>query len=92
MEELVTSYPFLQWFGNEAGIAGGLRLASITHSSTSPTGETDIELRLDLNGDSVFVLLENKVDAPLQPRQPNDTGNVPIAMSRKALAASASQV
>jgi len=69
MEELASSPEFLNWFARKAGLSGEVRLASIAHSSTSATGETDIEVHLDAAGSTVFILLENKVDAPLQPRQ-----------------------
>ena len=69
MEELASSPDFLRWFAQKAGLECEVRLESITHSSTSATGETDIEVHLEAAGGTTFILLENKVDAPLQPRQ-----------------------
>jgi hypothetical protein len=69
MEELSASPSFLSWFASQAGLAGAPTLRSVQHSSTSATGETDIEIRLGFDTENVFLLLENKVDAPLQPRQ-----------------------
>lgn len=69
MEELVASNDFLTWFVKKARLLGKLRLTSVVQSATSATGETDIELHLDQAGETTFILLENKVDAPLQPRQ-----------------------
>jgi len=69
IEELASSPQFLAWFVGHAGLSGEPVLTSVAHSAITATGETDIELRLDLSGETVYILLENKVDAPLQPRQ-----------------------
>jgi len=69
LEELASSPRFLAWFLGHAGLSCEPVLSRVGHSAITATGETDIELRLDVSGETVYVLLENKVDAPLQPRQ-----------------------
>jgi len=70
-EELVASPEFLAWFLASAGIGDAGDLIAVARSVSSATGESDLELDLHLHCGSAIlkVLIENKVDAPLQPRQ-----------------------
>ena len=69
MEEFTTSPNFLVWFLARANVLGDNKLISVAHSVSTANGETDIELRLESSGKVKFILVENKISAPLQPRQ-----------------------
>jgi hypothetical protein len=70
VEEFAVSQEFPEWFFRRIGIVGQSEIVAIAHSATTSTGETDIELTISTTRGTVIVLLENKVDANLQPRQP----------------------
>ena len=69
LEEFVASEAFVSWFAAKIGLSAG-RLAGCARSVTSSTGESDLDLTLDVGDHIVKVLIENKVDAMFQPRQP----------------------
>lgn len=68
-EEFVASPEFLFWFLGEAGITDRVELMAIARSVSTATGESDLELDLRRGSDTLKVLVENKVDAALQPHQ-----------------------
>ncbi len=70
LEELAAAGGFFSWFLGNVGLAHESDLVSVTHSATSATGETDIEVTIKEAGKTVMLLVENKIDANLQPRQP----------------------
>lgn len=76
LEELVTSLEFFQWFSSRmlGTSANGVKLLNAQHSvkrgNKGERGESDIEVLLqDRNGDKVYLLVENKINAILQERQ-----------------------
>lgn len=69
MEEFTESPNFLAWFLARANVLGDVSLISLVHSASTANGETDIELRLESSEKVKYVLVENKIRAPLQPRQ-----------------------
>jgi hypothetical protein len=69
MEEFTTSPNFLAWFLARANVLGDNTLTSVAHSVSTANGETDIELRLESAAGVKYILVENKIGAPLQPRQ-----------------------
>lgn len=69
VEELAAPDGFLAWFLARIGLPADYELTSVAHSATTSTGETDIELTLASGDTKVMVLVENKIDANLQPRQ-----------------------
>lgn len=70
LEEFNASEDFLLWFLRKLGLSEQCELVAIAHSTTTSTGETDIELTVRAAARTMMVLLENKIDANLQPRQP----------------------
>jgi hypothetical protein len=68
-EELVASPEFLVWFLASTGIVDPAKLFAVARSISTASGESDLELDLHRGSDVVKVLVENKVAAPLQPRQ-----------------------
>jgi hypothetical protein len=69
LEEFVSSTNFCREFLKLIGITDDLSLMSAERSVLTQTGESDIELTFAGNGQKFRLLIENKVDAPLQPRQ-----------------------
>lgn len=69
VEELVANDGFLAWFLERIGLPLDYELVSVSHSATTSTGETDIEVTLSSVDKRYMVLIENKIDANLQPRQ-----------------------
>jgi hypothetical protein len=69
IEELMASPNFLSWFLDRIGLQGAAGLIAIHHSVNAANGESDIEIDLEYQGGKAKVLVENKIDAPLQPRQ-----------------------
>jgi hypothetical protein len=68
-EELVASPEFLSWFLEEAGLSDRGDLATVARSVTAVNGESDLELELRSGSATIKILIENKIDAPLQPLQ-----------------------
>jgi len=68
-EELVASPEFLAWFLAEAEIPELGVLAAIERSVNTVNGESDLEIDLRGGSTTMTVLIENKIDAPLQPLQ-----------------------
>jgi hypothetical protein len=70
VEELAASEEFRSWFAERAGMATEYALKEIARSVTSSTGESDLELIFVGPNGNTKILVENKIDAVLQPRQP----------------------
>lgn len=69
VEEFVAPDGFLTWFLGRIGLSEPYETVAITHSAKTATGETDIELTVRSGSTTLILLLENKIDANLQPRQ-----------------------
>ncbi|HWO89883.1 MAG TPA: PD-(D/E)XK nuclease family protein [Gemmatimonadales bacterium] len=69
LEEFVASRPFFEWFMNQIGIPASAQLRRAARSTSTSSGESDLDLTLDCGTHLVRVLIENKIDATLQPRQ-----------------------
>jgi hypothetical protein len=69
VEELMSSPNFLSWFLNQIGLDSNGGLSHINHSVNTTNGESDVEVDVHYGDELVRVLIENKIDAPLQPRQ-----------------------
>ena len=67
-EEFVASPEFVAWFLSQIGIADQTRLMRVAHSVIALGRESDLELELE---GRIRVLIENKLDAPLQENQAN---------------------
>src|SRR5438093_13558427 len=67
-EEFVASPEFVSWFLSQIGIADQTRLMRVAHSVIALGRESDLELELE---GKIRVLIENKLDAPLQENQAN---------------------
>jgi hypothetical protein len=70
LEEFCSSPDFCNWFQKEIGVSTPGKLVSAVHSAVSVNGETDVDLTFGRAHDLVRVLVENKVDASFQHRQP----------------------
>ena len=70
LEEFVASPSFLSWFLGEIGLPASATMIAAERSVTTTTGESDLELTLEHEARRIKVLVENKVDAMFQPRQP----------------------
>jgi hypothetical protein len=69
VEELVASPQFVKHFLGEAhALADGLAV-DVAHSVFTALGESDVEITVEAGGARHRILIENKVDAPFQPRQ-----------------------
>jgi len=66
LEELVASADFRVWFLGELGIRPDATLKQAERSVSAVSGESDLALTFRAGGETVRVLVENKVDAPLQ--------------------------
>jgi hypothetical protein len=72
IEEFVSSPEFFLWFCAEAGIPAPNvdEETVVRHSTSTGNGESDIEVAIRLtDGQKAIILIENKVNAGLQPRQ-----------------------
>lgn len=69
VEELAASADFRTWFAALAGLPPDVALEDIARSVISSTGESDLELLFRGPNGTTKVLVENKIDALLQPRQ-----------------------
>ena len=69
LEEFVSSADFCQWFLKQIHINGNFVLERAERSVITATGESDIELTFVGTDQRLMLLIENKVDAPLQVRQ-----------------------
>jgi hypothetical protein len=73
LEEFRSSPSFLQWFARQVSATDDwqpTRLVSAERSVTQVDGESDLEIRVEDNdGEIISLLIENKVNACLQPRQ-----------------------
>jgi hypothetical protein len=68
VEELSVSSGFRAWFSAKVGLAQS-DLTAVARSVVSSIGESDLELTFQSAAGTTKVLVENKIDAPLQPRQ-----------------------
>ena len=72
LEELTSSPEFLRWFLSELGRREDYQVLEAAKSVATPAGESDLVIRLGLpepSGPDLVVLVENKIDAALQPQQ-----------------------
>lgn len=69
LEEFVATRPFFEWFAEKIGVSLSSELLRVARSVTTSIGESDLELTVQDNQQTVRVLIENKVDAIFQPRQ-----------------------
>lgn len=70
LEEFYSSGEFLSWFLGRLGLSDPPTLVSLAHSVSTSTGESDIELAVKCTDRLHMLLVENKISAILQPRQP----------------------
>lgn len=70
LEEVVASEPFRSWFLSQIEITTNSQLIRAARSVITSTGESDVEFTLRNEEGLTRVLVENKVDAVLQDRQP----------------------
>jgi hypothetical protein len=68
LEQVHISSPFVAWLAEKAGIVGA-SLKSARHSVSTDKGETDILLFLDTANGRIALMIEDKIGAPMQPRQ-----------------------
>ena len=71
LEEFVASVLFRRWFFKKVKISPSAELLKAERSVWTITGESDLELTLSVGGKTIKLLIENKVDAPVQPGQPD---------------------
>lgn len=69
LEELIASQEFRDRFTERIRIGTALSVTSAARSVTTSNGESDIEVSFTDGHRTTHVLIENKVDAPLQPSQ-----------------------
>jgi len=69
LEEFVASPGFLSWFVRKIKLKGRAQLMFAQPSVETLNGESDLELRLQLGEQRLLILIEDKIDAVLQPRQ-----------------------
>ena len=69
LEEFVANLEFREWFLGEVGLAIPNQLTLAARSVPTSTGESDLELTFENDGRLTKILIENKIDANLQPRQ-----------------------
>lgn len=69
LEEFVSSPSFRSWFLERLGITSAAELTAAARSVNTSSGESDLELTLQVDDQALKVLIENKVDAIFQPRQ-----------------------
>lgn len=71
LEEVLANTDFVNWFVSKALEAPGeYRLVEAHHSVTQANGESDLEMTLETEqGERIRLLVENKVNAGLQPLQ-----------------------
>lgn len=71
LQEVVASQPFRQWFLSQIDVPPTSDLTRAARSVATSTGESDLEFSLETgDGRTIRVLVENKVDATFQERQP----------------------
>lgn len=68
LEQAHVSPSFLAWLAERAGLTGA-ELERGQHSVYRDHGETDVLLILRVGADRVALMIEDKIGAPLQPRQ-----------------------
>jgi hypothetical protein len=70
LEELSSSPDFLKWFLAQIGISAQSSLVSAACTVATSTGESDLEMTVQCDGKIFKILIEDKIGAPLQPKQP----------------------
>lgn len=68
LEQLHLSPEFLSWLAGAVGVPGA-RLEAARHSVVTSRGETDVLVTLRSGEERVAVMIEDKIGAPMQPRQ-----------------------
>lgn len=84
LEEFTASPEFCSWFLKRIGFDEHSSLGKACRSVKTGNGESDLELTFAGAGGSLMVLVENKVDAMLQPRQAERYTERASAYARKA--------
>ncbi len=69
LEEFIASESFRSWFFKKLKLDPGAILSHAERSVLTVNGESDLELTLLTKGKKVKILIENKIDAILQPNQ-----------------------
>ncbi|MBX3134573.1 MAG: PD-(D/E)XK nuclease family protein [Gemmatimonadaceae bacterium] len=69
VEELVASPAFRAWFTSALDVGAGFELVAVERSALSSSGESDLDLVFASGASRTVVLVENKIDAIMQPRQ-----------------------
>ncbi|MBC7188052.1 MAG: hypothetical protein H5U38_13590 [Calditrichaeota bacterium] len=69
LEELVVSPEFCDWFVTRVGLERPQVLEGVARSVVTSKGESDLEVTFYREGCRTRVLVEDKIDAALQPRQ-----------------------
>lgn len=69
LEEFLVSPAFVEWFLGRIGVQGSVTLVDVKKSVSSDQGESDLALEALVGETRLMVLIEDKVDAPLQPDQ-----------------------
>lgn len=69
VEELVASPAFRAWFTSTLEIGADFELIAVERSALSSSGESDLDLVFESSASRTVVLVENKIDAIMQPRQ-----------------------
>jgi len=70
LEEFIASEGFRAWFLSQLGINEIVSLVDAARSVTTASGESDLEFTVKSSDGKIRILVENKVDAAFQPRQP----------------------
>jgi hypothetical protein len=70
LEELSSSPDFLEWFLAQIEISGQSSLISTACTVATSTGESDLEMTVQCDDKIFKILIEDKIGAPLQPKQP----------------------
>ncbi|MCJ7588349.1 MAG: hypothetical protein MUQ00_10680 [Candidatus Aminicenantes bacterium] len=71
LEEFSSSPDFLKWFLAQIEISGQTSLISTACTVVTSTGESDLEITVKCDDKIFKILIEDKIGAPLQPRQPD---------------------
>src|SRR2546430_9780849 len=92
LEALATCDGFARWFLARVGFDTDARLVRVAHSVGTASGETDIELTIEMHRAVHRILVENKLDAAFQPRQPERYAERAAAYIRDGLCAGVTTV
>ncbi len=82
-EELLFNQHVASLFGSRLGLPTPIQITRCALSVSDASGETDIEARFSAEGCYGALLIENKIDAAFQPRQPERYRERAAALSEK---------